>query len=259
MTVNEVVKCIDNAAPYRIACDWDNSGFLVGKGDASVAKVMVALDFTEGVFREAVNAGCDLVVTHHPFVFKGLSRITDETPEGNLVIRLIEKGISLVCAHTNLDMARGGINDVLCEKLGLGCIEHLGFAGEDNGEKIGEFRMGKTDEMLYDFLDRVKTVLGCAVLKYSNSENKPIKNVAVCSGSGCDFMSEAIKSGADVFVTADAKYHNFQMAENSGIVLVDAGHFETENIICDKLLKLLSDNGIDAVMSKKHNGFYKTF
>ena len=258
MTINDVVKCIDNAAPYKIACDWDNSGFLIGRSDTSVTKIMIALDFTENVLSEAMESGCNLIVTHHPFIFKGINRITDETQEGRLVLSLIENGISLVCAHTNLDMANGGINDVLCEKLELYDVVQLGFAGEDeSGEKIGEFRMGKTNEMLYDFLKKIKSVLGCCSVKYSNSENKRIKKVAVCSGSGCDFLSEAINAGADVFVTADAKYHNFQIAENNGIVLIDAGHFETENIICDSLQKLLSDMGVEVLKSKSHKGFYK--
>ena len=105
MTVNDIVKIIDNDAPYRIACDWDNSGFLVGKGASVVKKALVALDLTENVLCEAVDLECNLIVTHHPFIFKGLSRVTDETFEGKMVLSLIEKGISLVCAHTNLDMA----------------------------------------------------------------------------------------------------------------------------------------------------------
>lgn len=259
MKVCDVVNIIDSAAPYNIACDWDNSGFLVGYGEADVKRVLVALDLTDSVLSEAEKAGCNLIVTHHPFIFKGLSRITDESFEGRMVLKLIEKGINLVCAHTNLDMAKGGINDVLCEALELCNITHLGFAAkDDSGDVIGEFRMGETDCDLDDFVKRVKSTLGCAAVRYSNSDNVRLKKVAVCSGSGCDFLGEAVKAGADAYVTADAKYHNFQTAENSGIVLIDAGHFETENIICDKLSKLLGDNGLDVIRSKSHKGFYKT-
>ena len=119
--------------------------------------------------------------------------------------------------------------------------------------------MGKTDEMLFDFLGKVKSVLKCDCIKYSNSENKPIKNVAVCGGSGCDFLFEAKKSGADVFVTADAKYHNYQTAENSGIVLVDAGHFETENIICNVIKEMLEKqfDDLEILISKRKNSYIK--
>ena len=258
MIVKDVVKCIDDAAPYKIACSWDNSGFLIGHGECEVKRVMIALDFTDSVLSEAIECGCNLIVTHHPYIFKGMNRINDETTEGSLILKLIENGVSLVCAHTNLDMAVGGINDVLCEMLSLKNVTHLGFAAEDeNGIKIGEFRMGETEEALLDFIERVKHSLGCDAVKCSNSENVCLKKVAVCSGSGCSFIEEAVKSGADAYLTSDAKYHDFQFAENSGLVLIDAGHFETENIICQKLAELINQSGIETVISSSHKGFYK--
>ena len=258
MLVKDVYECINKEAPYNLACNWDNSGFLAGKGDMEVTNVMVALDFTEDVLSEAIKNSCNLIVTHHPFIFKGLTSITDQSYEGRLLIKLIENKMSIICAHTNLDMAIGGINDVLCEKIGLSDVSHLGFAGEDSeGNTIGELRMGNVETSLGVFIDNVKNALGCDAVKYCGDVAEKIKTVAVCSGSGSDFMELAYKSGADAFLTADAKYHDFQKALKLGISLIDAGHFETEDIICEKLICLLEKVGLKAVKSSSHNGFYK--
>lgn len=258
MLVKDICSSINSVAPYSLACQWDNSGFLVGHEECEIKRVMVALDFTENVLSEAISEGCNLIVTHHPFIFKGINRITDSTYEGRMILKLIENGISLLCAHTNLDMAYGGINDVLCEKVGLSDVTQLGFAGEDeDGNAIGEFRMGKTDTTLGEFLDRVKSAIGCEAVKYCGDTARKIKTVAVCSGGGCGFMDTAIASGADAFLTADAKYHDFQKAASVNLSLIDAGHFETEDIICERLIDIIRAAGCDVVKSSNHSGFYK--
>ncbi len=254
MKVKDVVECINGAAPYNIACDWDNSGFLVGHEKGEVKKAMIALDFTGDVLSEALEQDCQLIITHHPYIFKGLTRITDETVEGKLVLKLIESGISLVSAHTNLDMANGGINDCLCSMLGLSDITQMG----EITEGVGEFRMGYTDCRLSELVDKVKATLNCKAVKYNGDDDMRVKKVAVCSGSGCGFLDAAISGGAEAYLTADAKYHDFQTADAAGIALIDAGHFETENIICSKLSKLVGGLGLETVISTKHKGFYKT-
>lgn len=251
MKVKQALAIINSHAPYCLAQTWDNSGFLIGKGDTEITKILVALDFTEEVFSEAKELGCNLIVTHHPYIFRGVKQLTDDTPAGALTIRLIESGISLISAHTNLDMAHGGVNDTLCRVLGLEVIAQLGKISDG----VGEIRAAVWNKPLSMLINNIKNTLGGSV-RVSLSEEKTIKKVAVCSGSGCEFLETAAENGCDMLLTADAKYHDFQKAAELGIILLDAGHFETENIICPCIASMFG--GIETIISKKHKGFYKT-
>ncbi len=259
MKVYDVYKKINSWAPYSLACDWDNSGLTAGREDAEVRGILVALDFTEEVLIEAKSLKVNLIVTHHPFIFSGMKSVTDKDTKGRLILSLIESGIALMCAHTNMDTAKGGINDVLCEMSGLQDVIHLGNAGEDeSGNTVGEIRMGTYRRPLSDFIKGVKSALNCSNIRCSISDDKILNKVAVCSGSGCSYIDLAVKSGADALLTADAKYHDFQEASDSGLILIDAGHFETENIICQKIADYLSECK-NVYVSKSHKGFYNNF
>ena len=237
MKVCDVVNIIDSAAPYSIACEWDNSGFLVGYGENEVKRVLVALDLTDSVLSEAEKTGCNLIVTHHPFIFKGLSRITDESFEGRMVLKLIEKGISLVCAHTNLDMAKFGVNRSLAEKMGIRSIEGMDVLPDT---KAPQWFFGELSEALFpeDFALLLKENLKAGAVKYTKY-NKMIKKVGFCSGSGADYIENAKKAGLDAFVTAEVKHHQLLMAKELGICVFDAGHFSTEAHIKEFLVDML--------------------
>ena len=144
-TVREIYQYLDGLAPFSLQMDFDNAGFLVGRGDRTVDKVLVSLDITEEVVAEAAQLGCQLIVSHHPVIFFPAKSVTDATPDGRILLSLVEHNIAAVCAHTNLDAVCGGVNDALARKLGLTNIEQLKQDGVDSsGRPYGIGRVGST-------------------------------------------------------------------------------------------------------------------
>ena len=231
-TVGDILKYIETLATRSMKMDWDNVGLLCGSKATPVTKVLVALDPFEGVCREAAQWGAQLIVTHHPVIFQAPKAITDETSVGRSLLQLCAHGISAINAHTNLDCAPGGVNDVLAKKLALVNVQVVDPEGTDeNGNEWGLLRMGEVPEQpLGAFLNRVKTLLGCEGLRYVDG-GKPVRKVAVGGGSCAGEMLDALRAGCDTFVTADVKYNQFWDARDLGMNLIDAGHFYTENPI----------------------------
>ena len=262
-TVADILSFVETLAPRTMKMDWDNVGLLCGSKNAPVTKILVALDPFEGVCDEAARWGAELIVTHHPMIFRPLSNVTDETSIGRGIMTLIRNGISAVNAHTNLDQAPGGVNDVLAQKLALVNVQVINPCGiTEQGESWGLLRMGEVPEQPMDaFLNRVKTLLGCQGLRYVNS-GKPVRKVAVGGGSCADGMLEAIAAGCDTFVTADVKYNQFWDAHDLGLNLIDAGHFYTENPVVSVLAQKLAAAfpEVEVKISESHRDcmkFYK--
>ena len=228
-TVADILSCIETIAPPYMKESWDNVGLNCGRTDREVTKILVALDPFEAACREAREFGAQLLVTHHALLWKP-GFITDRDAQGQNTLFLIENGIAHINAHTNLDCAPGGVNDVLAQTLGLSGIQVLNPAGTDgNGAPYGLLRCGNVPEQpLSDFLSHVKSVLHCDGLRYADS-GKPVRKVAVGGGSCADGMFEALAAGCDTLVTADVKYNQFRTAFEIGLNLIDAGHFHTEN------------------------------
>ena len=240
-TVADILKFVETLAPRAMKMDWDNVGLLCGSRSTPVTKILVALDPFEHVCEEAAEWGAQLIVTHHPMIFRPLSNITDETSIGRGIMTLIRNGICAVNAHTNLDQAPGGVNDELAKRLALVNVEVVNPCGTtESGEPWGLLRMGDVPEQPLDaFLNRVKTVLRCEGLRYVNG-GKPVRKVAVGGGSCPDGMHEALAAGCDTFVTADVKYNQFWDAHDLGLNLIDAGHFYTENPVVAVLAEKIS-------------------
>ena len=229
-TVHDILTYLETLAPRSMKMDWDNVGLLCGSRKTEVSKILVALDPFEGVCEEAAAWGADLIVTHHPLIFKALKAITDETSIGRSIQLLCRNSISAVNAHTNLDCAPGGVNDRLAAALGLSQIEVIDPMGVDeHGAQWGLLRKGIVEEQpLSEFLSVVKHALGCEGLRYVDG-GKSVRKVAVGGGACGDGFAEAIHAGCDTFVTADIKYNQFWDAHDLGLNLIDAGHFHTEN------------------------------
>ena len=229
-TVNDILAYVETLAPRYMKMDWDNVGLLCGSRSIPVTKVLVALDPFEHVCKEAADWGAELMVTHHPLIFHPMKAVTDETSIGRGIMTLCRHGISAINAHTNLDCAPGGVNDVLASTLGLQDVSVINPGGVDeSGNSWGLLHCGTVPEQpLEDFLASVKEKLGCAGLRYV-SGGKPVRKVAVGGGSCADGMLEALDAGCDTFVTADVKYNPFWDAHDLGLNLIDAGHFATEN------------------------------
>lgn len=256
-TVADVLNFIEGIAPSYMKMDWDNCGLLCGRKDKEVQKILVALDPFRNVIREAIDLGADLIVTHHPLIFSApLMAVNEDTETGRCVLELMEHGIAAINAHTNLDLAPGGVNDVLAQTLGLQNIEII-----NPTDNYGLLRCGTVAaQPLSAFLTVVKENLHCDGLRYVDA-GKPVSKVAVGGGSCADEMVEALDAGCDTFVTADVKYNQFRTAFELGLNLIDAGHFHTENPTMPVLAEKLAAKfpGVTVEFSKNHSDCMKFF
>lgn len=246
-TVNDILNYIETLAPRALKMDWDNVGLNCGSRNAPVTKILVALDPFEHVCAEAAQWGADLLVTHHPLIFRPIPMVTDDAAITRGLMDLIRHNISHICAHTNLDCAPGGVNDALASVLGLENVEPLGAYG-------GMMRCGTVSEQSLDtFLAFVKDTLHCDGLRYCDG-GKPVRKVAVGGGSCSDGMYDAILAGCDTFVTSDVKYNGFWDAKEQGLNLIDAGHFHTENPVVAVLAAKLQSQfpEIEVKISETH-------
>ena len=227
-TVADILNFVETLAPRELKMDWDNVGLNCGRRSAPVRKILLALDPFEHVCQEAVQWGADLLVTHHPLIFRPLPMVTDDAAITRGLMELIRHDISHICAHTNLDCAPGGVNDALAAVLGLENPQPLGAYG-------GMMRCGDVPQQsLETFLSFVKEKLHCDGLRYCDG-GKPVHKVAVGGGSCSDGLYDTILAGCDTFVTSDVKYNGFWDAKEQGLNLIDAGHFHTENPVISVL------------------------
>ena len=241
-TIREISDVLFDFAPAYMKMDWDNVGLVCGKYDTAVHRVLVALDPMMDVFQEAKALGCELVVSHHPLIFQPVKQVNDESYDGRNLFYLIENGIASLNLHTNLDCCPGGVNDTLAERLGLCDVEVLQPAGTDkDGRAYGLVRVGTVrEQMLSGFAAFVKQALRCPGVRFADA-GKPVCKVAVGGGSCGSEIGDVIAAGCDTFVTADLKYNHFEEAKYRGLNLIDAGHFETENPVCDVLEGILRE------------------
>lgn len=262
VTVSDILRFIESIAPTYMKESWDNVGLLCGSRSTPVTKVMVALDPFEHVCREAADWGAELIVTHHPIIFRPLPSITDETSIGRGIMALCKNGISAINAHTNLDQAPGGVNDVLAQTLNLADIQVINACGVDeDGNEWGLLRQGEVEaQSLETFLAFVKETLGCQGLRYVDG-GKPVRKVAVGGGSCAGGMLDALRAGCDTFVTSDIKYNQFWDAQDLGINLIDAGHFCTENPVVAVLAAKLQESfpEIQVKISESHRDCMKFY
>lgn len=235
ITAKDILDYVQTLAPRETMEPWDNCGLLCGSSSAPVSRVLVALDPFEDVCREAIDTGAQLLLTHHPLIFQPLKALTDETPVGRCLQLLCTHGIGAINAHTNLDVASGGVNDELAARLGLQEAKPLLLPGKS----WGLLRVGTVeDQPLPDFLSHVKDALGCPGLRYVCG-GANVHRVAVGGGACGSELMDAIEAGCDTFVTADVKYNQFRDAYDYGINLIDAGHYYTERPVVDVLAEKL--------------------
>ena len=236
-TVHDIEQALFELAPFELAMDGDNVGHLLGDPDQEVDRVLVALDITEDVAAEAIDEDCQLIVAHHPVMnckWLPVQSVRSDRPQGHLLLQLLRGYVSAICMHTNLDCAEGGVNDALAERLELQDVETV--------EESNLLRAGHLEEPvdLREFVDFVCGTLGCNGVRYADA-GRPVYRVAVGGGSCGDFDEAAIAAGCDTFVTADLSYHQFLDAKGKGINLIDAGHFPTEDPVCENLIAYLTD------------------
>lgn len=244
--ISDISAYINKIAPYNTKCEWDNCGLLVGDNQKEVEKIGFFLDLTSQTLASAIENGVDLIITHHPIIFKAQKNFLS----GNMAYELAKNGLSAISAHTCYDVADEGVNDVLAAVLELKNVEPI----ESDDCVKPMLRVGEIDEMSsIDFAKLVAKKLGTTV-RFVDS-NKPVSKVAVCGGAGMSFMHDVINFGVDAFVTGDISHHEMLDAKDLGLNVVAAGHFETENpampFLKEKLAKEFAN--IETVILKQDN------
>ncbi len=257
----EIYRFIDEMAPFQIQMDFDNAGLLLGSKEEPISRVLVALDVTMDVAKEAARKKCQLIVSHHPLIFHPLRAVTPEDPTGAVVLTLVKHRIAVISAHTNLDQVSGGVSDALMERLG---VKKEGILEEAGELPTGSYGLGCCGELVEEmppkeFASMVKKALKARGLR-AVLGNRPVRRVAVCGGAGGDLITKAAAWGADAYVTADVKYHEFLEAYHRGVTLIDGGHFATENpmmeVLQERLQSRFRDEGVEVLLSKSHKEVY---
>lgn len=217
-TVGQLEALLLQLAPLELAEDWDNVGLLAGHPDREVERVLCALDLTPDVVAEAVERDCQLVVTHHPILFRGRKNLCETDAEGRMLCALVRANLSMIALHTNYDNAHPGVNDALAGRLGLQSVEAL-----ENGMRLGETDLGTLSALEA----RVSEALSAPVRRYG-APDAPVRRVAVLGGSGGGFAEQARQAGADCYVTGEISYHAGLDAAQNGLCVLEAGHGPTE-------------------------------
>ncbi|EKE02735.1 MAG: hypothetical protein ACD_20C00337G0006 [uncultured bacterium] len=244
--VNKIIDKIEKFAPLELQSEWDNSGWQVYLGNSDVKKVLLALSPTFDVIEQAIKLGCNLIIAHHPMIFGKINKIKSGNYTGLAIIKAIQNNIQIYSAHTNLDVVQNGVADKLAALLDLNNIRAI----EETALNSGFGRVGELEkvENLDEFLGKLKQILNVENLKLINPSNKEkIKRIAVCPGSGGDFIKDL--RDIDLYITGDIKYHTALEVDN--MVVVDAGHLETERIILSDLKELLDDLDIEIIMAQE--------
>ena len=246
MKIKDIIGALEEFAPLALQDGYDNAGLQIGLAeDAEATGVLLSLDVTEDVVNEAVLRGCNLIVSHHPLLFHPVRSFTGRTHVERAILKAIKHDIAIYAAHTNLDVADGGVNFKMAEKLGLQNVELL--------SPKGNYTVGKEERTAGDgviatlpaavarkeFMENVKEVFHLKSLRVNNAKPKTIERVALCGGSGASLIPQAIEKGADVFITGEIGYHHFFGFEKD-ILLLEIGHYESEQYTIELLRDILS-------------------
>ena len=222
----------------------------VGDTGRDIQSVLLTTDITEDVVNEAIMLGCQLIVSHHPLLFHGLKQVCGQTPQARVVETAIKNNIAIYSAHTSLDSVIGGINTRLADRLGI-VEQRILVPAMHDGAETGLGVIGTLPQpMSYDaFITHVRRTLDCTYVRYTRPAKEMIQTVALCGGSGAEFIGEAIAQGADVYLTADCKYHEFQDADGR-IGLIDIDHWISERHAREIFRDIIEPLGIQCFISK---------
>lgn len=253
MKLNDFIAIMEQIAPAELAQDYDNVGLLVGSERSEINHVLIALDCTPKVVDEAVNIGADLILTHHPLFFNGIKRILPCDPSTAAAYKLVKHGIAHYCAHTNLDAATEGVNDVLSRLLGLTAVTKM-------PDGIGRFGEIKEPVPLHEFAKRVSAVLKTDV-NVNGDSLKNISRVAIVGGSGGNAVTDAANCRADLLVTGEIKHDKLLDAQVLGLAIIAAGHYESERVILTPLIEGLQkfENGIQYSLTQTEKAPFWAF
>lgn len=249
MTCREIITLLQEQSPEEFACDWDNVGLLVGDFEQEIKKVYIALDATEETITEAVAEGVDLLLTHHPMIFKGLKKVNTQDFTGRRVVRLIQNHISYYAIHTNFDVR--GMAAIAAERMGLTdcAVLDVTCESEDGCEGIGRVGILPEEMTLKACVERVKQAYDVDTVKVFGDLNQKVRRAAICPGSGKSVISCALGAGAGVLVTGDIDHHEGIDAADQGLAIIDAGHYGVEKLFIPYMVQYLRNRteGIEIV------------
>lgn len=253
MKIKELVAAIEEFAPLSLQESYDNSGLIVGREDDQVNKALIAVDVTEEVLAEAIDTGCDIIITHHPIIFHPLKRFNSADYVQRCVEQAIRSGIALYACHTNLDSTPCGMSWQLAKRLGVENLQLLEPRASDPNSGFGVVGELSSVRSLEEYLKEVKRILNIGAIRYSTPAKSEIRRVAICTGAGASLMGVARKAGCDLYLTADLKYNDFMTPEKS-FTVADIGHFESEYCAIDILFDVLSKKMLTfAVRKSEHS------
>ena len=235
MKVKAIYDFLDEYAPFSVQDKYDNSGFLVGDINATVKGICLCLDITLDVINEAAANKANLIISHHPVIFDPIKSVT----AGDPVYELMKNKISAICMHTNADMAKDGVSNLMLDLLGFERSEEVLEPVLPDNTGYGKICTLSIETNAKALAEYCKIIFDCTAVRYTETD-RPIKRVAVCSGSGGSTLPLAIKAGCDALITGDIKHDVWIDAVNNDFCLIDAGHFHTENILCNYLCGILS-------------------
>ena len=228
MKIKEVLSALERFAPLPLQESWDNAGLQVGLTETEVSGALLCLDVNEKIVDEAIQKGCNLVVSHHPLLFRGLKTISDLTDVQRTVMKAVQKGVCVISMHTNMDNAKGGVNYKMAEKLGLRDVQFLAPKMVDGVESgsgvIGELPEAQASD---DFVLAVKKAFGVECAMCNELLRRPVRKVALCGGAGDFLLDEALKAGVDAFITGEMHYHQYFGYEQQ-IQICVIGHYQSE-------------------------------
>lgn len=249
MLLQDIIDIIESVAPLRWQEEWDNSGLQVGNRNAEIKKVLLATDVTESVVSEAMRLGCDLIISHHPLLFHGLKQVCGQTAQARCVETAIKNGIAIYSSHTAMDAWLDGVSGRMAQKIGLTECRILMPAGTEDEHGLGVIGRLPQPMRLSDLLAQVKSAFDAPMLRYVPGKTDMIQTVALCGGAGAEFAQAAMEQGAEAFITADVKYHDFlDMAGN--IALIDMDHWVSEHFTRD-IFKELLNNHVATIISEE--------
>ncbi len=230
--ISKIIKKIEEFAPLNTSQKWDNSGWQINLGKKEVSKILLALDVTPSTIDEAIKKKCDLVLSHHPIFFDNIKVI-----DSPYIIKAIKNNIQVYSAHTNLDIAKGGVSEYLAEKCGVVDL--------DTAFEFIKYKQFDEAKNFSKLISTLKTIFSLPSVRVVNSDRKTYKSIAFCSGSGAEFIQDLEKIGIDVFITGDLKHHQALSASN--MTIIDLGHFHSERFVVEIFKNILRDEDVEVI------------
>lgn len=255
VTAEDIKKALEDFAPAYLAEDFDNVGLLVGESTKEVKTVLLALDADENTADEAVRAGADMIVSHHPVIFNAEKSVTDKTPLGRTLIKLISNSIAVCSVHTNMDKAEGGLNDLMVKKLGL-MVDHEYIHDADKC-----MRVCRADTTLSKLCLKLKSEYDLDFVRCTGNPDRRIKRVGLCTGGGRSMTDDVIASGCDVYISGDLHYADIRKLVFAGVDFIEIGHFNSE-VCVTQIFKSIINKAypeIRTIISKEMDVFLNTF